>query len=125
VRDLLDIFRHKGVWRTFIRNRALSRIAWNELRHSCGRAHSLKEASQLVSGLRQDGLELDSRVGIRPQLIKPDGHLVQDLVVEATPRSIHILNVVSPGMTTALAFAGCLSAGIDQNLHWTGREVHA
>jgi L-2-hydroxyglutarate oxidase len=64
-------------------------------------------------------------VGIRPQLIHQDGRLVEDLVIETTPRSIHILNVVSPGMTSALAFGRWLSEGIDENLKWIGHASAA
>lgn len=123
VRDLLEIFRHKGVWRAFIRNRALSRIAWNELRHSCSRRRFLEEASKLVSGIRLEDLRLGTSVGIRPQLIKSDGHLVEDLVIETTPRSVHVLNVVSPGMTCAMAFGKWLTSLIKDDLTWLGPPV--
>lgn len=123
VRDLGQILSHKGIWNALVRNRALVKAAWNELRHSCSRRHFLKEADRLVTGLRLKDLKLGSRVGIRPQLIKSDGHLVEDLVVEATPRSIHILNVVSPGMTSAIPFAKWLSSGIDDKLQWAGLKA--
>jgi L-2-hydroxyglutarate oxidase LhgO len=120
MKDLVEIARHRGFWNAFVRNRALVKIAWNELRHSCSKRHFLKEANRLVTGLRREDLTLGSRVGIRSQLIKSDGQLVEDLVVETTPRSIHILNVVSPGMTSAIAFAKWLSRGIDEGLQWVG-----
>lgn len=120
LRALAEIVSHKGSWNALLRNRPLVKIAWNELRHSCSRRHFLNEASRLVNGLRLEDLTLATRVGIRPQLIRSDGHLVEDLVVEATSRSIHILNVTSPGMTSALAFAKWLSKGIDDRLRWVG-----
>lgn len=118
LRDTVEIGSHRAVWKALVRNRALVKIAFNEFRHSCSRRHFLKEASRLVSGLNENDLQLGSRVGIRPQLIKSDGHLVEDLVIETTPRSIHILNVVSPGMTSAMAFARWLSSRISDNLEW-------
>lgn len=118
-KDLREIATHKGTWTAFRKNRALVGIAWNELRNSCSRRHFHAEASRLVCGLRPEDLALDSRVGIRPQLIHANGHLVEDLVIETTPRSIHILNVVSPGMTSSLAFADWVSGGISGDLRWT------
>jgi len=118
VRDVAEIVRHRGVWSALLRNKALVKIAWNELRHSCSKRHFLREANKLVSGLQLQDLTLGTRVGIRPQLIRSDGHLVEDLVVEATPRTIHVLNVVSPGMTCSLAFAKWLSNRIDDKLTW-------
>ena len=117
-KDMIEMVCHKGFWNAFVRNRELIGIAWNELRHSCSKTHFFKEASRLVSGLHLRDLTLGRRVGIRPQLINQDGQLVEDLVVETTPRSIHILNVVSPGMTSALAFAQWVSGGIQDDLHW-------
>ncbi|MDA2909510.1 L-2-hydroxyglutarate oxidase [Nitrospiraceae bacterium AH_259_D15_M11_P09] len=117
-RDLAEMLRHRGLWNALRRNRALVNVAWREFRHSCSKRHFFREASCLVTGLSLKDLTLGTRVGIRPQLIRSDGHLVEDLVVETTPRSIHILNVVSPGMTSALAFAKWLVGGIDDNLQW-------
>ncbi len=115
-RDLAEIVRHKGTWNALVRNRALMMVAWNELRHSFSRRYFLREASRLVTGLRLCDLTLGGRVGIRPQLIKSNGQLVEDLVVETTLRSIHILNVVSPGMTSAFPFAKWLSTLIGDGL---------
>jgi L-2-hydroxyglutarate oxidase LhgO len=123
LKDLGEILRHRGAWRALRHNRDLVRIAWNELRNSCSRRHFLSEASRLVRGLNFQDLSLSKRVGIRPQLIKSDGHLVEDLVIETTPHSIHLLNVVSPGMTSSLAFVGWLSSRINNNLTWTGPET--
>ena len=115
-RDLAEMLRHRGLWNALRRNRALVNIAWREFRHSCSKRHFLNEASRLVTGLSHQDLSLGTRVGIRPQLIKSDGQLVEDLVIESTPRSIHILNVVSPGMTSAMPFAEWLSDLIDEDL---------
>jgi L-2-hydroxyglutarate oxidase LhgO len=123
--DLAEMARHKGIWNAFLRNGDLVKVAWNELRHSCSRPHFWREASRLVEGLKLDELALESRVGIRPQLIKSNGQLLDDLVIESTARSIHILNVVSPGMTSSIAFAKWFSAGITDRLEWTGRAGEA
>src|SRR2546422_673336 len=121
VRDLSDMVRHHGFWNALRRNRALIAVAWNELRRSGSRRHFWKEASRLVEGLKLEELTLESRVGIRPQLIRSNGELVDDLVIETTAHTIHVLNVVSPGMTSALAFAKWFSGGINSQLEWTER----
>lgn len=123
LRDMLEMLSHRGPWNAVMRNRSLVGIAWNELLNSCSKRHFLHEASKLVSGLTVEDLELGTRVGIRPQLVKSDGHLVEDLVIETSPRSVHLLNVVSPGMTSSLAFAGWLSSHINNNLTWTGPKA--
>jgi len=121
VRDLSEMVRHRGFWNALRRNRALIAVAWNELRRSSSRRHFWKEASRLVEGLKLEELTPESRVGIRPQLIRSNGELVDDLVIETTAHTIHVLNVVSPGMTSALAFAKWFSGGINSQLEWTER----
>jgi len=121
VRDLSEMVRHRGFWNALRRNRALIAVAWNELRRSSSRRHFWKEASRLVEGLKLEELTPESRVGIRPQLIRSNGELVDDLVIETTAHTIHVLNVVSPGMTSALAFAKWFSGRINSQLEWTER----
>lgn len=123
--DLAEMASHKGIWNALLRNHELISVAWNELRHSCSKTHFWREASRLVDGLKLDELALESRVGIRPQLIRSNGRLLDDLVIESTARSIHILNVVSPGMTSSIAFARWFSEGINDRFEWTKRAGEA
>lgn len=123
-KDIATMLIHKGFWNALLHNRELFKIGWNELRNSYSKRHFLLEASRLVKGLTLDDLAVESRVGIRPQLIRSDGQLVEDLVIESTSRSIHILNMVSPGMTCALAFARWISQHVTDSLQWsTSPEV--
>ena len=48
--------------------------------------------------------------GIRAQVVDRAGKLVDDLVVEEKDRALHVLNVVSPGLTCSLAFADELAS---------------
>lgn len=65
-----------------------------------------EEARVLVPGLRDDDLGPSDHVGIRAQLVDTvKGELVMDFLVERGDRSVHVLNAVSPGFTTAFAFA--------------------
>ncbi|OGR89185.1 MAG: hypothetical protein A2992_10015 [Elusimicrobia bacterium RIFCSPLOWO2_01_FULL_59_12] len=123
LKDVLELLRHRGFWNALLHNRELFKLGWRELRNSYSKRHFLLQASRLVNGLTLDSLTADTRVGIRPQLIRSDGRLVDDLVIETTPRSVHILNVVSPGMTSALAFARWISEHITDQLAWTRRPA--
>jgi len=64
-----------------------------------------QEAAKLIPGITPDDLEVYPKAGNRPQLINKDGHMVEDLVVEKRGNSLHVLNAVSPGLTSSLAFA--------------------
>ena len=56
--------------------------------------------------LKPGDLENSNKVGIRPQLVHwPTKKLVMDYVVLKDGDSIHILNAISPGFTTSMAFS--------------------
>ena len=65
-----------------------------------------QDIKDLVEGLSIEDIEPSSKVGIRPQLVDwTSTSLVSDFVVLRSENSIHILNAVSPGFTSAMAFA--------------------
>ena len=74
-----------------------------------------REAMQLVPGLSEDDF-LRSYSGNRAQLVDRHGKLVDDIVVRETPRAIHVLNVVSPGLTCSLPFGRDLANLVAQKL---------
>ena len=65
-----------------------------------------EEARVLVPSLRDEHLGPSDHVGIRAQLVDTKkGELVMDFLIERGERSLHVLNAVSPGFTTAFSFA--------------------
>jgi L-2-hydroxyglutarate oxidase LhgO len=63
-------------------------------------------ARTLVPRIETKHLKPSTKVGIRAQLFdRVKNELVMDFVVERGERSLHILNAVSPGFTTAFSFA--------------------
>ncbi len=63
-------------------------------------------ARALVPRLETKQLKPSTKAGIRAQLFdRVRNELVMDFVVERGERSLHILNAVSPGFTTAFSFA--------------------
>jgi L-2-hydroxyglutarate oxidase LhgO len=70
------------------------------------RTRFLAEARRLVPALRPSDLIPCSKAGIRAQLVDVRSYeLVHDFVIHKGPRAVHVLNAVSPGLTSALAFA--------------------
>lgn len=66
----------------------------------------VRAAHALVPDLRSADLESCGKVGIRAQLFdRNKRELVMDFLVERGERSVHILNAVSPGFTTAFSFS--------------------
>jgi L-2-hydroxyglutarate oxidase LhgO len=71
-------------------------------------------ARRLVPSLKPEHLLATGKVGIRAQLFKRETReLVMDYVVERDGKSVHVLNAVSPGFTTAFAMARHLVDSID------------
>ena len=63
-------------------------------------------AKQLIPDLKKSHLLKCSKVGIRGQLLNTKTHeLVMDFLVENAEKSTHVLNIVSPGFTSAFSFA--------------------
>ncbi len=106
---MVKLASQQAIWKALFRNRKLMRLAWHDETHSMTHRYFWKEACKVVQGLQLHDLSIGSRVGISSQLIRSDGQLVEDIVVESTDRSIHVLNMASPGMTCALAFAKWLT----------------
>jgi (S)-2-hydroxyglutarate dehydrogenase len=65
-----------------------------------------RDAARLVRRYDPDDFEAADKVGIRPQLVDwRTKELVMDFVVEASGRSVHVLNPVSPAFTCSMALA--------------------
>ena len=105
--DCREMLLFPGFWRMAVSPTFL-RLLRQEWKKSFFRSAVAAEARMLVPELRTKDLR-PSDSGIRAQLVSEDGKLVDDLVVEDTPRSIHILNAVSPALTCSLPFADILA----------------
>ncbi len=81
-----------------------TKLAFEELKLSLSKEKFAKAAQELVPEITTDDLVHDQS-GIRAQLVDSKGHLVDDFLFHQTEKSFHLLNAVSPGMTSALALA--------------------
>lgn len=64
------------------------------------RAHFIKLAQNMVQAIDPKGFTMFTEPGIRAQLLdKKSLSLVQDFVIEADDKSVHVLNAVSPAFT--------------------------
>lgn len=91
-----------GFWHMMAKRR-FQRLAIDETKKSLSLKAIWREAQRLVPELRRDDL-VRSYAGNRAQQVTKDGKLVEDIVVRETPRAIHVLNAVSPGLTCSLPF---------------------
>jgi L-2-hydroxyglutarate oxidase len=101
--DVTRMLSFKGFWR-MLAAREFRQMAAQEWRKSLFKVAVFEEARKLIPKLEYSDL-IPYRSGIRAQLVNAQGDLIDDLVVEQTHRSIHILNAVSPALTCSLPFA--------------------
>ncbi|NLV23310.1 MAG: L-2-hydroxyglutarate oxidase [Deltaproteobacteria bacterium] len=79
-------------------------LAFSEVR-KYAKSHFLKLAGRLTNNLNHGGFQEWSAPGIRAQLLDIDTlELVQDFVVEGGGTSTHVLNAVSPALTSSMPF---------------------
>lgn len=103
LRDMKDMFGFPGFWRMF-KQKEFRQMAAREWKKSLFKYAVYQEALQLIPEVQYSDL-VPYRSGIRAQLVNSDGQMVDDLVVEKTDRSVHVLNAVSPALTCSLPFA--------------------
>ncbi|WP_135301966.1 L-2-hydroxyglutarate oxidase [Haloarcula amylovorans] len=100
--DLAETLTYEG-FRKLLSSKMMLSVAWDELNKSY-RKQKFTEASQrLVPDVRAEDLE-KSYAGIRAQLVSDDGELVKDPLFVERENAVHILNAVSPGLTSSLPF---------------------
>src|SRR5205809_747621 len=97
-----------GFWRMMAR-REFRRLIRDEVGKSLSLRAIWKEARLLVPELQPEDL-VRSYAGNRAQMVDRKGQLVEDMVVRETPRAVHVLNAVSPGLTCSLPFGEHLAA---------------
>jgi L-2-hydroxyglutarate oxidase len=114
VHELREILSYAGFWRLIASKEMLS-IAWDELNKSFRKEEFVKAARQLVPAAHKKDF-VPSYTGIRAQLVSSDGDLVGDPMVEHGPHSTHVLNAVSPGLTSSLPFGEYVSEMVRERI---------
>lgn len=102
LRDLASMVTDPGVWR-LLADRKRRQLAIKHLHTSIRKRAFVSAAKELVPEVTASDLR-PGHAGIRAQLVGDDGSLVMDPLIEHGPCSTHILNAVSPGLTTSLPF---------------------
>jgi L-2-hydroxyglutarate oxidase len=75
-----------------------------EVARSISKRLFARSLAQLVPGITAADL-VPAPAGVRAQAMRRDGTLVDDFLIQAAPRQIHVLNAPSPAATCALEIA--------------------
>lgn len=111
VDELVDTLTYEGFWKLLASPMMLS-VAWEELNKSYRKEKFTAASQRLVPDVREEDLKR-SYAGIRAQLVSEDGDLVKDPLFVETDDAIHILNAVSPGLTSSLPFGDHIADRLD------------
>lgn len=101
--EMFQMFMSASFWKLILSPTFLG-LAFQNAAVSFSETAFLKEIQTLVPSVKREQLA-PYRSGIRAQMVDSDGRLVDDILVEYREHSTHILNAVSPGLTSSLAFA--------------------
>ena len=108
--DVRDTLTWPGTWRMA---RRWWRTGLSELRLAASREAFAAEARRYVPALRAEDL-VPAFGGVRAQAVARDGRLVDDFLLSATPRAVHVRNAPSPAATSSLALAGRIADAADE-----------
>ena len=78
-----------------------ARMGLTEFRRSLSKRAFAAAVRRLVPDLRDEDLT-KAPAGVRAQAVRGDGSLVDDFLIEQTPRCVHVLNAPSPAATASL-----------------------
>lgn len=87
-----------------------------EILRSFSKGMFAKSLSRLVPGITKDDI-MRSPAGVRAQALNRDGSLVDDFLIKAGKRQLHILNSPSPAATASLEIGKEISRRIEEELN--------
>lgn len=97
--DLAETLRFSGFQKLARRH---WRMGLGEIWRSANKGAFVAALQKLIPAIRASDL-MPGRSGVRAQALLPDGSLVDDFLIDQTPRAIHVLNAPSPAATASLA----------------------
>jgi L-2-hydroxyglutarate oxidase LhgO len=110
ITELLDTFGYEGFWKLFTSLKMIN-VGINELNKSYRKTAFVDAAQELLPEVEPEDFR-KSYAGIRAQIVRNDGALIKEPLFEHGPRSTHVLNAVSPGLTSSLPFGDHLAGEV-------------
>jgi (S)-2-hydroxyglutarate dehydrogenase len=109
--DLAESLSWPGTWRLF---RRFWRTGAREIGHALSRSSFVAECRRYVPELTVADVEpAAAHSGVRAQAVGRDGSLIDDFLVTATDRAVHVRNAPSPAATSSLALAEEIADRVD------------
>jgi L-2-hydroxyglutarate oxidase LhgO len=112
LRELADTLGYEGFWK-LVASPTMIKVAVSELNKSYRKSAFVEAARKLVPEVEVGDFN-KSYAGIRAQMVHEDGDLVMEPLFEHGDRSTHVLNAVSPGLTSSLPFGEHVAESVDE-----------
>ncbi|GIW44117.1 MAG: hydroxyglutarate oxidase [Candidatus Binatia bacterium] len=112
--ELVEAIRFPGFRRMV---RRYWRTGMSELFRSLSKRAFCRALQKLVPAVQEEDL-LPGGSGVRAQAVSVDGSLVDDFVILARPRVVHVLNAPSPAATASLAIGEYIARQIAAQQGW-------
>ena len=109
IRDTFDTWTYPGFLRLALRN---WRTGAAEMWRSLSKRAFVRALQRLVPALKSSHLQ-PAPAGVRAQAVRPDGSMVDDFLIERTPRLLHVCNAPSPAATASLLIGATLAAELE------------
>ncbi|MDT8321029.1 MAG: L-2-hydroxyglutarate oxidase [Xanthomonadales bacterium] len=104
-RDTWELLAFKGFWKVSARHLCQG---LREIRNSVWKQGYLAEVRKYCPAIQLEDLQTHP-AGIRAQAVRADGRLIDDFLIEETPRSLHVCNAPSPAATAAIPIGRFIS----------------
>ena len=102
--DLWDVVSYAGFWKLAAKH---GRTGIGEMWRSLSKPAFVRALQRLVPSVQAKDLAR-APAGVRAQALAPDGSLVDDFLIRAESRVIHVLNAPSPAATSSLSIGDAI-----------------
>jgi len=99
-----------------ILNKDFLSFALKEFKKTLSLDYFLRDIKDIVPVINKSMVKR-SISGIRAQLVDSKGNLINDFIIEHDSHSMHILNAVSPALTSSFSFANYIRKIIEENYY--------
>lgn len=101
LRDCLQYLRYPGFWKMAGR---YWNVGLSEMQRSLRKKAFVKEVQRLLPELEEEDF-IKSDAGVRAQVVKRDGTMLDDFAIVSKHNTLHVLNAPSPAATSCLSIA--------------------
>lgn len=110
IKDFLEVMTYSGFWKMAMPN---IKEGIHEMIRSFSKQAFLRSLRRLIPELTEHDI-VPTHAGVRAQAIMRNGSMVDDFLIDASGRSVHILNAPSPAATASISIGREISVQVPE-----------